>query len=169
MIDVTYSNLGKIAILWGHSKLHCEWPHKLFLQYVLAPVKLHQFLILEDSFHNPLAYVSWAYFDVLTESKYIINPHSLTPDEWKSGDRLWLMDFVSPFNKIYTLELIKILRQNLFSRSIARSLRVKSHSKVANIYSYAGCDLSTQDRVRLYAFLRESVKNYIIHDKVRWM
>jgi cytolysin-activating lysine-acyltransferase len=164
-----FENLGKISFLWTHSKLHVEWPCKLFSQYVCPPVSLRQYLVLDDSLGNPLAYVSWAYLNVKSEAKYILNPHSLSLEDWNSGDRLWLTDFISPFHKSFTDELIKELRSNLFQKSIARSLRVKHGSSVAKIHTYAGNSVLLEDKLKFHRYYFESIKDLIAGDKVIWV
>lgn len=44
----------------------------------------------------PLAFVSWAYMSEQAEERYI-NSQRIAPGDWKSGDRVWLIDLLTPF------------------------------------------------------------------------
>lgn len=87
-------------VTWLYSKLDT---HKYFSvadleTRVLPPVMLEQCkLYLQGKAGGlPMAFVSWARLDEAAEAKYLAT-QKITPGEWKSGDRLWLMDSLIPF------------------------------------------------------------------------
>ncbi|MBI2236468.1 MAG: PQQ-binding-like beta-propeller repeat protein [Magnetospirillum sp.] len=45
---------------------------------------------------RPIGLVTWAYFSEEAET-HLLSGSRLDPSEWRSGDRLWLMDVVAPF------------------------------------------------------------------------
>ena len=45
----------------------------------------------------PVAFVSWAFLDEEAEERVSKGQMRLRPDEWKRGDKVWLIDVVSPF------------------------------------------------------------------------
>ena len=45
----------------------------------------------------PLAFVSWARLSQEAAQRYQQAPHHLTPQDWQSGDQLWIVDFIVPF------------------------------------------------------------------------
>lgn len=68
-----------------------EW--RMFPAIVLGQYKLHT-----DSKVGglPTAFASWAFLSARTEASYRAT-HKLRPGDWRSGDRLWLIDFITPF------------------------------------------------------------------------
>lgn len=46
---------------------------------------------------TPLGVAFWAYLSEEAEKKLESGVGRLRPDEWKSGDRLWLVDLAAPF------------------------------------------------------------------------
>lgn len=61
-----------------------------------APIRLGQFRIFRKE-AVPFAYASWAYLSEDVETRVKTGGTGLRPDEWQSGDRLWLVDLVAPF------------------------------------------------------------------------
>ncbi|MEM6833334.1 MAG: toxin-activating lysine-acyltransferase [Pseudomonadota bacterium] len=79
---------------------------------------------------QPVGYATWAYLSEEAEAKLIAGADSgsgarLRPDEWKSGDRLWLVDLVTPTatpdNKVAEACLADLLQGPL------KGKRVKFH------------------------------------------
>jgi cytolysin-activating lysine-acyltransferase len=89
---------GYATWLLGHSPSH----RQLFIQdlewRVLPPIVLEQNKHILDSKVGglPTAYVSWAFLSKEAEHTYHTT-HRLRPNDWRSGDSLWLVDFVTPF------------------------------------------------------------------------
>lgn len=90
--------LGHIAWLCCHSQIH----RNLFVQdlewRVFPPVLLKQYKLVMDSKAGglPTAYASWALLSEEAEGAYR-STHRLRPNDWRSGENLWLVDFVTPF------------------------------------------------------------------------
>lgn len=64
---------------------------------------------------TPLAFVSWAKLSEATAARYQQPPYHLAPSDWKSGDRVWIIDLIAPFGN--TQEIVKDVRENLFPTS----------------------------------------------------
>lgn len=78
---------------------------------VLPPLILNQFkLYLKDE--APVAYASWAFVSEDVEKRLATGQLRLGPGDWKSGDRLWLIDLVAPFGGAQ--EILKDLREVVF-------------------------------------------------------
>ena len=136
-----YKRYGEMAWLWANSELHLNWSVRTQALLTIPPVKLNQFLILYDSERNPAAYCSWALFDATAEADYILNPGQIKPNSWNKGDRLWFVDFVSPFSRLYTLKLRRELSL-LFPTSVGTALRVKPKQEIGKIITFNGGSLS---------------------------
>ncbi len=88
--------LGEIVSLLVQSPAH----RHLFLNdlewLVVPPVMLRQFALFRQG-PRPIAYASWATVSEVVEKRLAAGQPRLAPAEWRSGDRLWLMDMVAPF------------------------------------------------------------------------
>ena len=87
--------LGEIVSLLVQSPAH----RHLFLAdlewLVVPPVMLRQFALFRQG-PRPIAYASWA-LERRRERRLMAGQPRLAPAEWRSGDRVWLMDMVAPF------------------------------------------------------------------------
>ena len=130
--------LGKIAWLWMHSPLHERWPVALQRQFIVPPVLLGQYELLERD-GLPVAYASWALVSHAVELDYIANASHLPLQDWHSGSRLWFVDWVAPFGKRDSLALRSRLAQR-FAGQVARAIRVKSDRRTARVMEFIGPD-----------------------------
>tara|TARA_R110002072_G_scaffold223318_1_gene380349 strand:+ start:401 stop:973 length:573 start_codon:yes stop_codon:yes gene_type:complete len=117
--------LGEAVWLLGRSNAHKH----LFiseLDWLLVPaLQLRQFRIWR---HNaqPVGFASWAYLtqeaaDRFVESAKAGRMGRIAPNEWKSGDQLWLIDFLAPFGG--SEEMIKELREMIFKGQKIKTLQ----------------------------------------------
>lgn len=71
---------------------------------------------------RPYGYVSWAFLSPdaaqIYREKGVIHPK-----DWKSGDQIWMVNFISPFG--HTKEIYHHLRTELFPGKLGYSSRVK--------------------------------------------
>jgi cytolysin-activating lysine-acyltransferase len=93
--------LGEIVWLLGRSDAHKH----IFLTeldwMVMPPIPLRQFRIWRQN-NQPVAYASWAFLSDEASQRFIDGAAAghvgrLAPGEWKSGEQLWLIDFIAPF------------------------------------------------------------------------
>lgn len=92
--------LGQIVTLLGQSPGHrhvfvsdLEW-------MVLPALMARQARIWRRQTENgavPVIYASWALVDAGVEARLRQGQLRLKPNEWRSGDRAWLIDLVAPF------------------------------------------------------------------------
>lgn len=103
---------------------------------VIPPISLGQFRIISNGTF-PLAYASWAFFSPDAELRYIANPSKIDIKDWVSGDRMWFIDYISPFSPRHTLQLKSELRK-MFPNRYARALRVHPDSQEGRVLTYFG-------------------------------
>jgi cytolysin-activating lysine-acyltransferase len=91
------STLGAISILSMKSQSHkyvfagdYEW---LFL----PSIALKQFALFRSNKNEPVAFVSWASVSEEVEKRLAVGITKLQPKDWNSGDRLYIIDIISPF------------------------------------------------------------------------
>ena len=104
--------LGEITWLMTQSPLHkqlfigdLEW-------FAMPAILLEQFRIWNGP-NSPAAVAFWAFVSEETEARLEAGAHKLRPDEWKSGDRPWLIELVAPFGA--TDEILVDLATNVFN------------------------------------------------------
>lgn len=96
--------LGSAVWLWMHSRTHQNMPLQALHALLLPPLRLGQYMLAVEQLGNgsrPVAYVGWANLSPEAESRYIANPyHGLQPQDWNSGDRMWMTDYFIPFGNV---------------------------------------------------------------------
>jgi cytolysin-activating lysine-acyltransferase len=89
--------LGEITWLLSQSPLH----KNLFisdLEWLVMPaVLLEQFRIFYGPTQQPAGLILWGQVSSETEQRLISHQIKLSPQEWKGGDNLWLIEMVAPF------------------------------------------------------------------------
>ena len=65
---------------------------------VLPPIRLNQYRLFRASNHI-VAFAAWAYLSEAAEARLQEPNPRLAPGDWKSGDRLWLIDLHAPFGQ----------------------------------------------------------------------
>ena len=87
--------VGQIVGLLTQSQAH----RHLFLadlEWLIGPpMVLRQFRLFHDG-KQPVAVALWASVSDEVEKELIAGRPRLRPNEWKSGDNLWLIDFIAP-------------------------------------------------------------------------
>lgn len=111
--------LGRITWLMLQSEAHkhmfladLEWR-------VLPPVLLKQFRLFRKS-GNPIGYAAWAFLDEETDKRLRKGDVKLTPDQWRAGPNLWLLDLVAPFGGQETM--LKEIAAKVFKGKAFRTL-----------------------------------------------
>lgn len=96
--------IGYVAWLCSQSQGHkqlfiqdMEW--RLFPPVILGQYKLR----IDDKVGGlPTAYASWAFLSDEIEADYR-TAYKLRPGDWRSGDRLWIVDCIAPFGGALSL------------------------------------------------------------------
>lgn len=124
--------IGHVTWLYSQSPAY----RMLFIQdleWRLFPAIMHdqcKLYIDRNAGQLPTAYASWALLSASAEQNYIAS-HKLAPSDWKSGDRLWLIDFLAPFGG--TAHIFKDLRRVIPSDSEINLLYPDSSGTMAPV------------------------------------
>lgn len=135
--------LGDVMWLMAHSPIHRKWPIESLMQWV-TPALLHRQCRVYRNRGKPIAYVSWAYLSKEVEEAYVINPSGLQPKDWKSGDRIWLLDVLAPFGG--SRAIARDLKNGIFRDCVGRALRVKPGKDEMRIVYLHGANAIEQSR-----------------------
>jgi hemolysin-activating ACP:hemolysin acyltransferase len=89
--------LGLISWLWQQCPMRRTWTVGLMCKLIWPALEHRQFALVRHQNGTPLLYVSWALLDDERERKIIKDFYSLDRADWKSGENIWLVDWVDPF------------------------------------------------------------------------
>jgi cytolysin-activating lysine-acyltransferase len=103
--------LGEIVWLMSQSPLHKQFFISDLEWFVMTPVLLQQFRTFYAT-DRPIGVVLWA--NVLDEvaERLAAGTTELRPQDWKSGDKLWVVEVIAPFGGAE--EMVKDLKDNVF-------------------------------------------------------
>lgn len=155
-----FKAFGEILWLWSCSSLHSKWPLSSATSYVIPAIELAQYHILYASDGTPRAYVSWAYLSADAEKRYILDPTSLKIDDFKSGDRLWFIDFISPFGFADTIKLRREMSKIHGKDYLARSIRLRPNGKAVILEHSAGSKDKDKSRELSKRYYEEAMKAF---------
>lgn len=93
--------LGELVWLLSQSPAHKHFSIGDLEWMVMPPILLEQFRVFHGDKH-PLGFALWAWLSEEAEARFKAQVEAgrgarLRPDDWKSGDRLWLVELVAPF------------------------------------------------------------------------
>lgn len=104
--------LGPILSLYMQSSPHKNIFVSDFEWRVVPAIVLDQYkLYMQGS--APLAFVSWAFVGEEEDRQLRNGKLRLAPKDWKSGDRVWVIDVVAPFGS--AKELLRGLLDEVFA------------------------------------------------------
>ncbi len=108
------SVLGEIAWMFSMSPTHkyffladLEW-------LVMTPVMLTQFRLFRDDAGKPMGLVLWAYLDEPAEERLNSGATRIRPQDWKCGDRLWVIDVIDLTGGQKVDAMLQDTKQNVF-------------------------------------------------------
>ncbi|UES54000.1 toxin-activating lysine-acyltransferase [Roseibium aggregatum] len=125
---VRMTAVGHACWLMSRSPLHKHMMITDIEWLVLPPIMLNQFRLWQ---HNgmPIGFASWAYLGEEASERIVEKGiRRLMPTDWKSGEDLWLIDFIAPMGG--QDEMIKELRENIFKGKPFKSLQPTAEGKV---------------------------------------
>ena len=109
--------MGPIIMLYMQSS-HRRFQFISDLEWLLLPPLVSGQCKLYMKKEYPLSFISWAFLDEAAEKRLFQNGGRLRPDDWKSGDRLWIIDLVAPFGGVENM--LGDIRKNEFPDQIIR-------------------------------------------------
>jgi cytolysin-activating lysine-acyltransferase len=103
--------IGHAVWLMSRSPMHKHLMITDIEWLVTPPIMLSQFRLWQKD-GNPIGYASWALLGEEAEERIVTRGiRRLMPTDWKSGENLWLIDFLSPFGG--QEEMLKELREKV--------------------------------------------------------
>jgi len=109
--------LGEIVWLMSQSPLH----RKFFIEdlewFVMTPVLQQQFRLYYAQ-NKPIGVVLWAFADDEVAKRLAEGTIKLRPQDWKSGDQLWVVEVIAPFGGAE--EMVTDLKGRVFPETTLR-------------------------------------------------
>lgn len=128
--------LGSTVWLWMHSKSHQKIPLHTLTTLLLPAIKNQQFVLATEA-DRPVFYLSWANFSQQAELRYLQQHPGCMPEaDWKSGDRMWALDWVAPFG--HSGIMSQLLKQQLFANRCMRALYHRGNDRGLKIKTFHG-------------------------------
>ncbi len=118
--------LGEIVWLMSQSPLHKQFFISDLEWLVMTPVLLQQFRLFYDQ-SKPIGVAFWATVDEEVEQRLTAGTTRLRPQDWKSGDRLWVVEVIAPFGGAE--EMVKDLKAKVFPQRELKFLAVGAQGR----------------------------------------
>ena len=91
------SAIGAACLLITKSPAHKYLFSHDYEWMIIPPIITKQFSLFRNKKEEPIAFVSFASVNEEVEKRLLDGVLKLTPRDWVSGDRLYIIDIVSPF------------------------------------------------------------------------
>jgi|SRR5579871_2013922 len=109
--------LGEILWLYAHSPIHQRLKLHEIEQFVLPAIKHGRYRIYKRN-GVPIGYVGIARLAKEIEDAWLHHRYVLQPDDWVSGDRLWILQFVVPFGDVLAVRKMLWREPELYRKPI---------------------------------------------------
>lgn len=128
--------LGAAVWLWMHSPSHRDAPLHTLPTLLLPAIKKQQFVLVSQE-SKPVFYFAWAWMDEEAEYRYLTQPAVMIQErDWTSGDRMWVLDWVSPFG--HTTKMKQLITDIIFPNQFGRFLYHKGAITGKKIKTWRG-------------------------------
>ncbi len=123
--------LGEIVWLFSQSPRHKTFFISDLEWLVMTPIVLQQFRIFYAP-DRPIGVALWAKVAPHVAERLARGNARLSPQDWQSGDALWLVDIIAPFGG--KDEMLKDLKLNVFPREAIKLAAVKDGKLVTESF-----------------------------------
>jgi len=118
--------LGEIVWLMSQSVLHKQFFIADLEWLVMTPVLLQQFRLFYDQ-DRPIGVAFWATVNAEVEERLAAGTSRLRPQDWKSGEALWVVEVIAPFGGAEAM--VKDLKTKVFTGREMKFLAVGERGK----------------------------------------
>jgi len=123
----SFADFGAMTYLASLVPFHREKTLARAQFYFEPALRLGQYRMFRSN-GFPRAFITWAGLSPRAEMAFAVDHQPLAPEDWTSGNSVWLIDFVAPFGQFD--QIIAMLTQN---PDITR-LRTLWHNKTGDAY-----------------------------------
>jgi cytolysin-activating lysine-acyltransferase len=123
--------LGEVVWLLTQSAQHKQAFFIGDLEWmVMPPILLQQFRMFHAK-DKPIGVILWAYVNDEVEQRLLSGSARMRPQDWKSGDKLWIVEVLAPFGG--TDEMLKDLKAKVFPDRELRFRAVEAGKGVTRV------------------------------------
>jgi cytolysin-activating lysine-acyltransferase len=123
--------LGEIVWLLTQSPQHKQAFFIGDLEWMaMPPILLQQFRMFYAK-DKPIGVILWAFVNDEVESRLLSGNARMRPQDWKCGDKLWIVEVVAPFGG--TDEMLKDLKAKVFKDREVKFRAVEGGKGVARV------------------------------------
>jgi cytolysin-activating lysine-acyltransferase len=91
------SAIGSVLMIAAKSPNH-KYLFSADYEWMIIPaITTRQFVLFRNKNNEPIAFVSFASVNEEIEKRLLEGTKKLTPKDWQSGDKLYIIDIISPF------------------------------------------------------------------------
>lgn len=147
-------SLGVAVWLWMHAPKHNTRPLFALEHGLLPAIHLGQYVLViekdtQTGARRPIGYLGWANLSAEAEARYVDNPITgLQRDDWNSGDRMWLIDFVAPFGHAAK---VHATWRPLFAKAVVRYMYHRSNERGVQVREITGLQVKPDEARQWWA------------------
>jgi len=140
-------SFGSAVWLWMHAVKLNDRPLYALDHMLMPAIQLGQYVLVVEvdagGAKRPIGYLGWANLSAEAEARYVNNAITgLTREDWNSGDRMWFIDFVTPFGDASKAHAVW---KPLFAKASGRFMYHRSHERGVTVRHFIGADVASQD------------------------
>lgn len=125
------SILGAACFLTSKSPNHKYIFAHEYESMIIPAIINNQFSLFRNEKNEPIAFISWAVVNNDVENRLLEGNAKLKPQDWKSGEKNYIIDVISPF--VPTIKILKEFSQNQFKDKEISILKPNKDKKGSNI------------------------------------
>lgn len=134
------SALGAILLLSTKSPAHKFLFAGDFEWLIVPAIANKQFILYRNKQGEPISFISWARVSEDVENRLKSGILRLSPNEWNSGDKIYIIDTISPF-----IDIKNVLKQALSNQFKDKDVNILRPNK----------DQTAMESVSLNVFLED--------------
>lgn len=121
------SALGAACLLTTKSPTHRYLFSGDYEWMIIPPIVARQFSLFRNKRNEPISFISFASVNEEVEKRLLSGAIKLTPRDWTSGDKLYIIDIISPF--VGVPEILKQLNDGQFKDKNIKILKPNKDKK----------------------------------------
>lgn len=133
---------GEVAFLAFYSDLYGHWSARSIARSFEPPIYLKQFNVYRAK-NVPRGIVTWALMNDAAEDKHVNGAGLNSFEDWQSGEQLWIMDIMAPWN--HGRDMIEDIKTTVQTNSV-KTLRI--HNGVKKILEWHREDADSKWKIR---------------------
>jgi len=138
------ATMGDVFFLMMRSRTHANLDMRTIRRWWEPPISIGQVWVFNFD-DMPRAALSWALLNEEAQARYVSQKEPLRPEDWRSGDIPWLIDYIAPYkNQKIENHITGWLREKGFPDKRVRYMRLDAEGKPRRIVETSAGDFARQ-------------------------